>query len=80
MKTRDSKGRFSKLNSDGGLVLTIPNLNTILYWLSLLFIFYPGSLYYQSLILWKKSLEYSIRYSKKLRVLKQTKKMVYFTK
>ena len=41
MKTRDSKGRFSKLNSDGGLVLTIPNLNTILYWLSLLFIFLP---------------------------------------
>ena len=41
MKTRDSKGRYSKQNVEGGLVLTVPNISTILYWIILAFIFLP---------------------------------------
>ena len=41
MKTRDSKGRYSKQNVEGGLVLTVPNISTILYWIILAFIILP---------------------------------------
>ena len=41
MKTRDSKGRFSKQNVDEGLVLIFPTIRTILYWIVLIFIFLP---------------------------------------
>ena len=41
MKTKDSKGRYSKQNVEGGLVLTVPNISTILYWIILAFIFLP---------------------------------------
>lgn len=41
MKSRDSKGRFSKQIDNEGLVLTLPTIQTILYWLVLSFIFLP---------------------------------------
>ena len=41
MKTRDSKGRYSKQNIDEELVLKFPNVSTILYWIILAFIFLP---------------------------------------
>ena len=41
MKTRDSKGRYSKQNIDEGLVLKFSNVSTILYWIILDFIFLP---------------------------------------
>ena len=41
MKQRDSLGRFSKQNESGALVLTFPTFTTLLYWISLIFIFLP---------------------------------------
>lgn len=41
MKPRDSKGRFARQSDDGGLILTFPTLNTILYWCILTIIFLP---------------------------------------
>ena len=41
MKSRDSKGRFSKQAGNEGLVLTLPTIQTILYYLVLIFIFLP---------------------------------------
>lgn len=50
---RDSKGRF-KTNTDGGLVLTIPKLSTIIYWIALAVIFLPWIIILSRLNLFEK--------------------------
>ena len=54
MKTRDSKGRFSKQETNGGLILAFPALSSILYWIILFLIFLPWLIILSKLSLLEK--------------------------
>ena len=54
MKSRDSKGRFSRSQDTNYITLIIPSIKTVLFWICSFFIFFPWIIVISKIHLFQK--------------------------